>query len=215
VRGIDTEALHAVLDGMLTRIAIGLPAACASLDDDAATAMADHIDGVQRSVGLVDDPAMRDLWYGALATVADRVGVHGLVAGKVVRLLLDAGRLDSPSVAQRLSLALSRGADHTVGAAWVEGFLTGDVLLLLHDPDLLHVLDEWVSGVPVEVFDDLLPLLRRAFGHFAGPERRQLGSHLARGVGPASSSVSPDGSDLDEDRADRVMPVLHLLLEDV
>jgi hypothetical protein len=217
VRGSDTEAIQEVLDGMLTRIAIGLPAACASLDDEAAASMANHIDSVQRSVGLLDDDAIRDQWYGCLAAVADRPGVHGLVAGRAIRLLLDGGRLDGPSAAVRLSLALSRGADHLAGAAWVEGFLTGDVLLLLYDAELLGVLDDWVAGVPVEVFDDLLPLLRRAFGRFAGPERRQLGAHLRReSVGPSlvGSSSAASASSLDTSRADRVMPILRLLLED-
>jgi hypothetical protein len=118
----------------------------------------------------------------------------------------------------------------------VEGFLTGDVLLFLYDPDLLWVLDDWVAGVPVEVFDDLLPLLRRAFGRFEGPERRQLGTHLRRvsstgplgpsssragagspggGAGSPGASGSPDlVGGLDPARADRVMPILRLLLED-
>jgi hypothetical protein len=210
VRGPDTFAVHDVVDGMLTRITIGLPAACASLDDEAAASMADDIDGVQRSVGLLDDESMRDRWYGALAAVADRSGVHGLVGGRAVRLLLDAGRLLPDAAAVRLSLALSRGADHLAGAAWIDGFLTGDVLLLLYDAELLGVIDDWVTGVPDEVFDDVLPLLRRAFGRFENPERRQLGSHLRVGVaGPASSLET---TELDPARADRVMPVLRRLL---
>jgi hypothetical protein len=211
VRGPDTGAVYGVVDGMLTRIAIGLPAACASLDDDAAASMADHIDSVQRSVGLLDDESIRDRWYASLAAVADRSGVHGLVGGRAVRLLLDGGRLLPGAAAVRLSLALSRGADHLVGAAWIEGFLTGDVLLLLYDAALLGVIDDWVAGVPDEVFDDVLPLLRRAFGRFESPERRQLGSHL-RHLSSPSPGAAVAVSGLDTSRADRVMPVLRRLL---
>lgn len=213
VRRADTEAVHGVLEGMLTRIAVGLPAAVGSLDDEAAADVVRLVESVHRAVAMVDDETMAGRWHTALASVADRPGGHGRVVGRAVRLLLDAGRVGGEEAARRLSLALSRGADPVAGAGWVEGFLTGDALLLLHDRALLRVLDEWVAGVPEAIFDDLLPLLRRAFSAFSPPERRRVGDHLRRldepgGPGPAG------GDAVDRDRADLVVPVLRLLLED-
>lgn len=213
VRRADTEAVHGVLDGMLTRIAVGLPAAVGSLDDEAAADVVRLVESVHRAVAMVDDATMSERWHTALASVADRPGGHGRVVGRAVRLLLDAGRVDGDEAARRLSLALSRGADPVAGAGWVEGFLTGDALLLLHDRALLRVLDEWVAGVPDATFDDLLPLLRRAFSAFSPPERRRVGDHL-RHLGEPGGTGPAGGDAVDRDRADLVVPVLRLLLGD-
>jgi len=152
VRRVDTEAVAPVLRGLLTRVAVGLPAAVAAVDDDGAAALSDLVDSVDRAVGLLDDAALRRPWLAALRAVADQRGVHGLLAGRAARILLDSGALDAGDVQRRLSRALSLADEAARGAAWIEGFLTGDASLLLHDPTLLRVVDDWISAVrgPVE-----------------------------------------------------------------
>jgi hypothetical protein len=127
-----------------------------------------------------------------------------------VRVLLDSDVLDAGDVERRLSRALSRSVEAQHGAAWVEGFLAGDASLLLHDPVLLRVIDDWVCEVRGPVFDELLPVLRRTFASFPAPDRRALGSHLRRlehGGGPVETDES-----LDWERASRVLPRLRELL---
>ena len=142
--------------------------------------------------------------------MADQRGVHGLLAGRAVRVLLDSGVLDAADVQRRLSRALSLADEAQRGAAWIEGFLTGDASLLLHDPTLLRVIDDWISDVRGSVFDELLPVLRRTFAGFPAPDRRALGSHLRRledGAGPTEADET-----LDRERAARVLPRLRELL---
>lgn len=212
VRQFDTEVVHRALAGIVTRVAVGLPAACAALDDDAAASLRSLVDSVQRGIGLVDDDDLRSIWLRALTSVAGAQGVHGLVAGRLVRLLLDAGRLPVDEVGRRLSLVLSRAEDANRAAAWLDGFLAGDAVLLLHEPQLLGVIDSWVTDVRPDVFDDLLPLLRRTFSAFAPAERRAIGDQIRRidmgTVGPAAG----DDEDLDHERAARVLPLLVQLL---
>jgi hypothetical protein len=210
VRRVDTEAVAPVLAGLLTRIAVGLPAAVAAIDDDGAAALIDLVDSVDRAVGLLDDPTLRRPWLAALRAVADQRGVHGLLAGRAVRVLLDSGVLDPGDVERRLSRALSLADEAPRGAAWTCGFLTGDASLLLHDPTLLRVVDDWVSDVRGAVFDELLPVLRRTFATFPAPDRRALGSHLRRldQGGPVDSADET----VDPERADRVLPRLRQLL---
>jgi hypothetical protein len=117
----------------------------------------------------------------------------------VNRLLLDADLLDRQEAAQRLSRQLSVGADATSGAAWLDGFLTGEALMLLHDDALLAVVDDWVSGVAEQTFDDLLPLLRRTFSAYQPAERRQIGRHL-RDRGSDRPRATAVGLDLDRAR---------------
>jgi hypothetical protein len=131
-----------------------------------------------------------------------------------VRLLLDGGRLDAADAGRRLSRALSRGADAVDGAAWLDGFLSGDATLLLHDQGLLAVVDAWVSGVGVDSFDDLVPLLRRTFSAFPAPERRMIGEQVRCLDGSGSvATVAPGSEDhIDVDRARRAAPLLRAIL---
>ena len=178
VRGADTARVAGVLATVVTRASVGLRAACASLDDEAAAVVREAVDAASRGVALVDDPALTEPWRAALAAVADDDRVHGVVAGRANRLLLDAGALDPAETARRLSRRLSAGAPAVAGAAWLDGFLQGDALLLLHDRELLRIVDAWVADVGEEVFEDLLPLLRRTFSRFDQGSRRQIGTRL-------------------------------------
>jgi hypothetical protein len=221
VRRVDTEAVAPVLAGLLTRVAVGLPAAVAAIDDDGAAGLRDLVESVDRAVGLLDSgesPAsptghqgdLRRPWLTALRAVADQRGVHGLLAGRSVRILLDSGMLEAADVQRRLSRALSLADDAARGAAWIEGFLAGDPSLLLHDHTLLRIIDEWVTEVRGVVFDEFLPVLRRTFATFAAPDRRALGTHLRhleQGTGPAAADET-----LDHERAARVLPRLRELL---
>ncbi|WP_431929203.1 DUF5682 family protein [Amycolatopsis tucumanensis] len=213
VRRADTELVQRVLSGVVTRIAVGLPAACAGLDEDAGREVRQLVDGVQRGIGLLDQQELREVWYGALRTVADRLGVPGLIAGRAVRLLLDAGLLDVADAAGRLSRQLSVAADATQAAGWLEGFLSGEAALLVHEPELLEIVDRWATGVGEEVFDHLLPLLRRTFAEFSAPERREIGlrvRRIDRGEGAAGARAADE--DLDHERAALVVPrILELL----
>ena len=104
-----------------------------------------------------------------------------------------------PTESRRLSRRLSLGAPAPAAAAWLDGFLEGDALLLLHDEALLGIIDGWVAGIDEQTFEDLLPLLRRSFSRYQPPERRQIGERLRHGVrGDPAADQAPD---LDLDRA--------------
>jgi hypothetical protein len=127
-----------------------------------------------------------------------------------VRLLRDADRLSGDDVARRLGRALSTGADAPAKAAWVDGFLSGGGLLLVHDAELLALLDAWVTGMgPVE-FLRVLPLVRRTFGGFAAGERRGIAEavrHPAASRPPAAGPTEAGTVAEDVDPA-RAVPAL-------
>jgi hypothetical protein len=132
----------------------------------------------------------------ALSGLDGRRDVHGLVAGRVVRLLADGGVLSPDEAAGRFAAALSVGVQAAGKAQWAEGFLSGSGLLLAHDRDLLRILDGWLASLSAQEFLDALPLLRRTFGEFAEPERSSIGravTHLAA-VGHRGGDVTSPGS---------------------
>jgi hypothetical protein len=209
VRGTDASAVAAVVDGLVARICIGLGGAAASLDDDAAAAFARELDGVHAAIALLDDPEDRAAWRAALRRLIDRDGLHGLVAGRATRLLLDEGVIDSADATRRMRLVLSPGAEPAVGAGWVEGFLRDSGTILLHDQDLFDAIDRWVTEMPQDAFDNVLPLLRRTIATFSVPERRSIGERILAGRRDRATAAV---AGIDEARADLVMPILARIL---
>jgi hypothetical protein len=211
VRGTDTAALAGVVDAMAVRICTGLPAAAGGLGDDAADTLLAAADRVHAAVALLDHSGVRDRWLATLRELADRADVHARLVGRAVRLLRDADRLATDDVAARLSRALSTGAGASAQAAWVDGFLARGGLLLVHDAELLGLLDEWVSRLGPEEFLRVLPLVRRTFGGFAPGERRGIGEAVKRPRRSAAAGATREadaGAAVEEIAEDRALPAL-------
>ncbi|WP_325603492.1 DUF5682 family protein [Nocardioides sp.] len=198
VRGADTDEVHHVLRTVVVRAALGLAGACSALDDDGAEALRGAIEGAHRGITLLDDPELTTPWLRALHGIAPVDSVHGSVSGRVNRMLLDGAQLTAEEAGSRLSRRLSHGADAPAAAAWLDGFLSGEALLLLHDEALLRIIDDWVAGINETTFEDLLPLLRRTFSRFEPPERRQIGEHLRHRGAASRESASSAALDLDQ-----------------
>ncbi|HTJ75662.1 MAG TPA: DUF5682 family protein [Acidimicrobiales bacterium] len=210
VRGTDAASIAAVVDGLVVRICVGLPVACVSLDDEAAAAMVRRVVAVHESLALLARADLARQWHDTLRRLVDLVSVHGLLAGRATRLLLDGGGLEAGEVGRRMAPVLSVGEEPGRAAAWVEGFLSGSALILLHDRALLDLVDGWLAGVGDDVFTDVLPLLRRTFATFGPAERRQIGERVRRPDG--GGSVTGEDGDLDVARAELVLPILSRLL---
>jgi len=212
VRGTDVTALGAITHGLVVRVCVGLPAAVASLDDSAAGEMRGHLDAVHTSLALLAEQSLMDEWFDTLQRVVARDDLHGLLAGRLTRLLLDAGRLETAEAARRMGLVLTVGVPPATAAAWVEGFLAGGGLLLVHDERLLALVDSWLAAIPADTFVEVLPLLRRTFTEFAAPERRAIGERVRSLDGSSSRAGAAGLEELDRERAALVLPTLRLLL---
>jgi hypothetical protein len=213
VRKTDAEMVGAVVDGLVARACVGLAPACGSLNDDAAGEMVARIDKVHGAVGLLENAEHTKMWNEALARLADLPNLHGLVAGRSSRLLMESGVFQAPDAARRLHLALSAAVEPTAAAAWFEGFLSGSGLLLVHDEALFGIVDGWLSGLKPEAFVPVLPLLRRTFGTFPAADRRKIGERAKQGA-PALPAAGPGAAaaDFDTAQAEAVLPLVRKLL---
>jgi hypothetical protein len=205
------EAMQVLVKGLVERICIGLPTSVYGLDEETAQKMFARMRDVNETVRLLANDELREMWYTTLQGLLAKAGIPPLLSGCVCRLLLDAKRLETESVATQMSFALSKGNDASHAAAWMEGFLKGSSLILLHDDTLWNLIYHWVQSLSDEIFMETLPILRRTFSKFNPAERRQLGEKAQHGE--ISESVSSSESLIfDESQAQKGMDKVLLLL---
>ena len=216
VRGTSAAHVEPILEGMFERALVGIAAACSALDDDAAARMVESMGHAAEALQVLNRDDLQKEWRASLDRLIHK-GVHPLVAGWCCRLLLDAGALPAEELYRLARLALSPVNPPAESAAWAAGLLRGSGMALLHQDDLWQVFDRWLSELSAGVFLEMLPLVRRAFADFTGPERRQMGEkvkHLgSKESGPVASRSGAGSSDeIDAERASRVLPILaHIL----
>ena len=71
--------------------------------------------------------------------------------------------------------------------------MSGGGAVLVHDAGLLGLLHAWLTGLPGEQFQTALPLVRRTFSRFTGPERGQIGQSVARLGAAAGAGANAAG----------------------
>ena len=209
VRATDRDLVERVIEGVVTRLCIGLPGACASLDDDAAAQVFALVQGVNSAIRLLQNDHQRALWLDALGTTLNRESLHGLLAGRFTRLLLDAQKIDASEGARRLRLALAPAGGPAQSGAGGGGVLRESGSILIYDDALWHVIDEWVMSLPGDLFQTLLPLLRRTFATFSRYERQEIGERVRRGV---TRTGAANSGEFAAERAAKVLPLVRQLL---
>jgi hypothetical protein len=212
VRKSDTDMLLRVIDGLAARICAGLPPASRSLGEDAARALASLVVDVNAAVALMTDTIDPEPWREALHRIATDDRAAPCLGGRACRLLLDAGAIDAQLAGTRLSLALSHAQAPADASAWVEGFLAGSGLVLLHDDQLFAIIDAWIGSRSDDHFEEILPILRRTFAAFAPSERRMIGERV-RQDGAHAPSSNAHALELDLDRAEHALDVYERILQ--
>ncbi len=223
VRQTDSQLLTDMLDDLLLRAAIGLPLASSQIDHDAAQALHTRILACHEALHLrysAEEAALPAAayaaWYSALQKMLDSPLTAALVRGAACRLLLDGGQLDSQSVARHFNHSLSSGVEPLDMAAWLDGFLNQQALVLLHDDVIWGAVDQWLTALSEEQFRHVLPLVRRSFAAFTASERHSLG-HKALHSSPGTAArptplASAADAPWDEARATLALPALQTLM---
>ncbi|TGE25170.1 hypothetical protein E5K00_08225 [Hymenobacter aquaticus] len=211
VRRTETGQVAQVVHKLVPRLCISLPQACTGLDYDAASQLLARVEATHQAIRLLQDAGQEADWYAALHAILRNPASSGLLAGAAARLLFDAQQLPPEEAATVLGLALAPAQPTDYATAWIEGFLSGSGLLLIHHHELFGLLDAWLSGIDEAVFQEIVPLLRRAFTGFSLPERRQVLDLALQGTTP-NTSAGAAAETLDLERGLRVLPILRELL---
>jgi len=211
-RKLNTVALEEVIEQIIPRICVALPNACVGIDADLSKEVFDKIINTNRLIHLLENKRFEKDWYNNLQQIASLPKIKGILNGGSNRILFDRSIIDLNQTTSQMYYALSPGNDPTEAAHWLQGFLNGSGLLLIHNRSLWNILDEWVSGIPIEEFQNILPLLRRTFSGFSGSERgKMLG--LADRILTDKEGILTGGQNelIDGERAGAVMGVLRVL----
>ena len=216
-RKTDEAIIQQVVDGLIKRICIGLPSTCAAMNDEAASDMFERLSAVHQTLNTLRDDEHLSAWHETLQTLTDDLKVHNLLSGRSCRLLFDARVFKTDDAMPRLERALflspvaGKSTEELLqGAFWLEGFLKGSGLLIVHDETLWQLIDNWINEVRDENFTEILPLLRRTFSSFSEAVRVQI-SERVRALGDAPAKPFAP-AEFDEARADAVLPLIAQLL---
>ncbi|MDX1940369.1 MAG: DUF5682 family protein [Saprospiraceae bacterium] len=209
IRKTDGEIVRQLVDELIPRICIGLSNACRDIDEDLAKAFFKSIIITNQTLALLADETHNAQWSLTLEKMIQETGINELLRGACTRLLFDKGRLDVIATEKLLHYALSSHESVVQAVSWLEGFLHGSGLLLIHNQSLWRVLDDWLSDLDSDHFEQILPLLRRAFAQFTVREREKM---LQLAIQPPKAVDLELEESFDHERAEKVHPTISLLL---
>lgn len=212
VRSTDQADVGAILEQLVPRLVVGLPAACCGIAEEVADERLREILKANRSIATLNIDAHREHWSAALSAISGSEAVHPLLNGAAVRLQHDAKLLDTDATAKQVSLALSSANEPNKAGRWLEGFLHGSGLLLIHHVALWKLVDAWVNSLGEEHFQMVLPLLRRTFANFQAPERQKM-LNAAKRLHAPESGPRPSRPGIDTERAEPALALVRLLLQ--
>lgn len=199
VRKTDAALVLGIVDSMITRICVSLPAACTGIDEDAAAQLLELFGKMNDAANLLQEKDITNLWLESLRLIAADKNTAPVIAGYATRLLADFKLLAGDELVKSFYYAMSSSTAPGIAAAWLEGFLKGSGTILLIDQDLWNVVSNWVEQLEEDVFVQVLPLLRRTFANFSKPERRKLGEKVKSGS--SGIVVKQTAIGIDEERA--------------
>ena len=211
-RQTNSGAIEQLLDQMVPRVCIQLPAACLAINEEAAMEVLKKIMAVNRALGILQVPDYELLWAKTLVEIYTSEQSAALLSGLCCRLATDKKLLPVAASGDAMRYHLSKAQAPATAAQWLDGFLHGSGLLLLHYPDLWQVLNDWVRQLPDDFFREILPVLRRTFSRFTPPERSKM-LDLSKNKSTEADQSSAKDREWNAERARGVHEILSVILQ--
>lgn len=211
-RQTNPGAIEQLLDQMVPRVCLQLPAACTGINEDLAIDILKKIMSVNRAFGILQVPDYEALWTETLLEIYASEQSAALLSGFCCRLSFDKKLLPVAESGNAMYYQLSKAQAPAVAAQWLDGFLYGSGLLLLHYPDLWQILNNWVRQLPDDFFREILPVLRRTFSRFTPPERSKMLDLSKNDSGAAGRAPATD-TEWNAERTAGVRAILNVILQ--
>ncbi len=169
-------AVIALFQKVFERAVLRAPHACV-VDDEAADPTNAAL-RVLHEIALGQPLADRAGWLAAAGAIAASDRVNPKASGHAEGLLYLAQERTDDDVAIAVGQRLANALEPRPAARFLEGFLQVNALALVKSRSVVAGLDAFLSGIDKARFVDVLPVLRRAFGHLGATERRYLLENL-------------------------------------
>lgn len=126
----------------------------------------------------LENEAIQLAWKNALNQLTQETEHIHQLHGISFRIYLDYCGSD-PEIQKRIIQLIFSSSDDPMGqAAWIQGFIYDNYLLLLFDPALLELLNDWLVTMDQEAFESALPILRKVFAETPSGFKEKLMAKL-------------------------------------
>ena len=176
----------------------------ACIGNDAALERVHEALRVLHEVALGDDVVDKALWLEAAHRIAIDFTVHPSASGMCTGLTYLAGASSEEEVTALVTFRLSSVTEPTQAAAYLEGFLGVNALVLARNKHVVAALDRFLQSIPADRFQETLPVLRRAFASLGATERRYLLENMLGIRASTTTTTSAAKAILDERDPEKV-----------
>lgn len=182
------DVISTLAEKTFTRAVLRVEAA--SLGDDQAIQPAREAIRILHEIAVSQACFDTSLWFQTAEDLVAGDRIHGACAGMLAGLLYLAERLDEAAIANLVGLRVATTIEPQAAAAFLEGFLSVNALVIVKNRAIVAALDGFLQGIPADRFRDVLPVLRRALSALGATERRYLLENLlaVRSIGDARAA---------------------------
>ena len=188
IRKLDREPLVPIVKRLCIRASLMLVGESAC-DDIAAATLADDIQKIH-SVFMMQDFLDESFWFDKLIELSNRDDLNTKISGLATAILLDAGKIDEPTLRMEVSRRLSMGMPAELGANWFAGLSMRNHYALIGRLTLWESLSEYLDTLDEEEFRRSAVFLRRAFVEYSAKEKDMIAENLGEIWGLNAQAVS-------------------------
>ena len=188
IRKLDREPLIPIVKRLCIRASLMLVGESAC-DDIAAAALTEDIQKIH-NVFMVQDFLDESLWFDKLTELSNRDDLNTKISGLATAILLDAGKIDEPTLRKEVSRRLSVGMPAELGANWFAGLSMRNHYALIGRLTLWESLSEYLDTLDEEEFRRSAVFLRRAFVEYSAKKKDMIAENLGEIWGLNAQEVS-------------------------
>ena len=188
IRKLDREPLIPIVKRLCIRASLMLVGESAC-DDIAAASLAEDIQKIH-NVFMVQDFLDESLWFDKLTELSNRDDLNTKISGLATAILLDAGKIDEPTLRKEVSRRLSVGMPAELGVNWFAGLSMRNHYALIGRLTLWESLSEYLDTLDEEEFRRSAVFLRRAFVEYSAKEKDMIAENLGEIWGLNAQEVS-------------------------
>jgi Family of unknown function (DUF5682) len=181
-----------VIEELLQRLFLRLPAALMGLNDDEAELHTIALSDLHQAMPLIESVELKQQWLACLHTPAYDPKSHPMTAGMATRIRLDGGAEPEVNVQILMSRHLTLRNEPIKAAAWLRGFLQQAGWVLMYHPRIRQLINDWLDTLDEDLLSRLLPTLRSATADYSIEERQQILQTIIVGDEAILATIEPE-----------------------